>query len=46
VVWAISEKQIFLAESSLSGKGETVNWSLYKKCKVSFIQVKEILCLS
>ena len=29
----------------IAGKGETVNCSLYKKCKISFFKIKEILCL-
>ena len=45
VIWAVSERQQFLAECFLAGKGETVNCPVYEKCKVSFVQIKEILCL-
>ena len=45
IIWAISERQLFLAECFLAGKGETVNCSLYEKCKISFLKIKEILCL-
>ena len=38
IIWAISERQLFLAECSLAGKGETVNYSLYEKCKISFLR--------
>jgi len=46
VVWAVSEKQIFLAGCFLARKEGTVNYTLYEKCKISFLQIKEILCLS
>ena len=45
VIWAVSERQQFLAECFLAGKGETVNCPVYEKCKVFFVQIKEILCL-
>ena len=45
IIWTMSERQLFLAERFLAGKGETVNGSVYEKCKVSFLQIKEILCL-
>ena len=45
VVWAVSEKQIFLAGCFLARKEGTVNYTLYEKCKISFLQIKEILCL-
>lgn len=38
IIWAIPERQLFLAECSLAGKGETVNYSLYEKCKISFLR--------
>ena len=45
IIWAIPEQQLFLAECFLAGKEETVNCSVYEKCKVSLLQIKEILCL-
>ena len=46
IIWVISERQSFLAECFLAEKGETENYSVYEKCKVAFLQIKEILCLS
>ncbi|MDE6635140.1 MAG: transposase [Lachnospiraceae bacterium] len=46
IIWVISERQSFLAECFLVEKGETENYSVYEKCKVAFLQIKEILCLS
>ncbi len=45
IIWAISERQLFLAECFLAEKGKTVNGCVYEKCKISFLQIKEILCL-
>ena len=45
VIWAMSERQQFLAECFLAGKKETVNCPVYEKCKIYFVQIKEILCL-
>ena len=45
VIWAMSEQQQFLSECFLAGKKETVNCPVYEKCKIYFVQIKEILCL-
>lgn len=46
IIWVISERQSFLTECFLAEKKETVIYSVYEKCKVAFLQIKEILCLS
>lgn len=46
IIWVISERQSFLTECFLARKKETVIYSVYEKCKVAFLQIKEILCLS
>ena len=46
IIWVISERQSFLAECFLAEKRETENYSVYDKCKVAFLQITEILCLS
>lgn len=46
IIWVISERQMFVAECFLARKGETVNCPVYEKYKVSFLQIREILCLS
>ncbi len=45
IIWTIAERQLFLAECYFVEKDETINSSVYEKCKVSFLQIKEILCL-
>lgn len=45
IIWAISERQLFLTECFLTKKGETINCSVYEKCRISFLQIKEFLCL-
>lgn len=45
MIWVISERQQFLAECVLVQKEDTVNGFVYEKCKISFLQIKEILCL-
>ncbi len=45
VIRAIPERQQFLAECFLAGKKEAVNRPVYEKCKVYFLQIKEILCM-
>ncbi len=46
IIWVISERQSFLVECFLKEKNETADDSVYEKCKVTFLQIKEILCLS
>ncbi len=46
IIWGISERQSFLVECFLKEKNETADDSVYEKCKVTFLQIKEILCLS
>ena len=46
IIWIIPERQSFLTECFLVEKKETVIYSVYEKCKVAFLQIKEILCLS
>lgn len=46
IIWVIAERQSFLAECFLAEKEETTTYSVYEKCKVVFLQIKEILCLS
>ena len=46
IIWAISERQSFLAEYFLAEKGEAVTYFVYEKSKVAFLQIKEILCSS
>lgn len=45
IIWTIAERQPFRAECFLNKKWET-SYSAYEECKISFIQVTEILCLS
>ena len=43
----MTEWQVFLAECYLSKKEDgTEIYSTYEKCKVIFLQIKEVLCLS
>lgn len=45
IIWTITERQAFMADCFLTGKqGNT--YSTYEKCKISFLQVTEILHLS
>lgn len=46
IIWVISERQSFLAECFLKEKNETADYSVYEKCKLAFLQIREILCLS
>lgn len=45
IIWTITEQQAFMAECYLLGKQENT-YSTYEKCKISFLQVIEILQLS
>lgn len=45
IIWVISERQQFLTECFLVQKEDTVHGFVYEKCKISFLQIKEILCL-
>lgn len=45
IIWTIAERQSFQAECFLEEKWET-SYSVYEQCKISFIQVTEVLCLS
>ncbi len=46
IIWVMSERQSFLAEYFLKEKNETADYSVYEKCKLAFLQISEILCLS
>ena len=46
IIWVISEQQSFLAECFLKEKNEMADYSVYEKCKLAFLQIREILCLS
>ena len=45
IIWTIAERQSFQAECFLAQKQEC-SYSVYEKCKISFIQVTDILRLS
>ncbi len=45
ILWTIAKRQSFQAECCLAEKQE-YSYSVYKKCKISFIQVMDILRLS
>lgn len=45
ILWTIVERQSFQAECFLVEKYET-SYSVYEECKISFIQIREVLCLS
>ena len=45
IIWTIAERQSFQAECFLVKKRET-SYSVYEQCKISFIQVTEVLRLS
>ncbi len=45
IIWTIAERQSFQAECCLTEKRECP-YSVYEKCKISFIQVTDILRLS
>ena len=45
IIWTIAERQSFQAECFLAQKREC-SYSVYEKCKISFIQVTDILRLS
>lgn len=49
IVWILVEKQVILAEQFLrenEGKERAVRFSCWEKCRIVFLQTKEILCLS
>lgn len=47
IIWTMTERQVFLAECYLSKKEDgTEIYSIYEKCKVIFLQIKDVLCLS
>ena len=46
IIWVISEQQSFLTECFLVEKNKTITYSVYEKCKIAFLQIKEILYLS
>ncbi len=47
IIWTMTERQAFLAECYLNEKeNETEIYSIYEKCKITFLQIKDILCLS
>ena len=47
IIWAMTERQTFLAECYLNEReNEAEIYSTYEKCKVNFLQIKEILYLS
>lgn len=47
IIWTMTERQLFLAECYLSRKEDgTEIYSTYEKCKVIFLQIKYVLCLS
>ena len=47
IIWLITEQQSLLAECDMDEKEEKrKTYSTYEKCKIAFLQVKEILCLS
>ena len=45
IIWTIAERQSFQAECFLAEKQEC-SQSVYERCKISFIQITDILCLS
>ena len=45
IIWTMAERQSFQAECFLAEKME-ISYSAYEECKISFIQVTDILCLS
>lgn len=45
IIWTIAERQSFQAECFLARKWET-SYSTYEECKISFIQITDVLCLS
>ena len=45
IIWTIAERQSFQAECFLVEKQE-ISYSVYEKCKISFIQVTDVLRLS
>ena len=45
IIWTIAERQSFQAECCLEEKRER-SYSVYEKCKITFIQVTDILRLS
>lgn len=48
ILWIIVERQSFLCECYLKEKTEKdeIAYSTYENCKIAFIQIKTILCLS
>ncbi len=45
IIWTIVERQSFQAECFLAEKQEC-SQSVYERCKITFIQITDILCLS
>ncbi len=45
IIWTIAERQAFQAECYFMEKEEGM-YSIYNRCKISFLQVTEVLCLS
>ena len=45
IIWTIVERQSFQAECFLAEK-EECSQSVYERCKITFIQITDILCLS
>lgn len=45
ILWTIAEHQSFQAECFLAQKWE-ISYSSYEECKISFIQITDVLCLS
>lgn len=47
IIWTIAEHQAFLGDCFLYKKNtHEFIFSVYEKCKLTFLQIKEILCLS
>ena len=48
IIWVIAERQAFLCERYLKEKRgeEKTIYSTYENCKITFEQIKTILCLS
>ena len=47
IIWAMTEQQLFPAGRYLGEKKyETEIYSAYEKCKVAFLHIKEVLCMS
>ena len=47
IIWTIAEQQAFLGDCFLYQKNtQEFIFSVYEKCKLTFLQIREILCLS